>query len=137
MSGRNPGSGEEYGWIHIAYTKEAETADNYIEKTIRAIAREKNSRVRVATSDGLEQVIILGGGALRVSAMEFRRGVEAARVEIAEILEKTRLGWEKQSSVAAAMEKALEKKRDETGEAGASPGTRQTKGTANGTASGR
>ena len=134
---RNPGSGEEYGGIHIVYTKEAETADNYIEKTIRAIAREKNSRVRVATSDGLEQVIILGGGALRVSAMEFRREVEAARVEIAEILEKTRLGWEKQSSVAAAMEKALEKKRDETGEEGASPGTRQTKGTANGTASGR
>lgn len=62
----NPGSVEKYHNIHVVYTKEAETADMYIEKTTYEIAREH--RVRVATSDGLEQVIILGHGAQRMSA---------------------------------------------------------------------
>lgn len=57
----NPGSVEKYHNIHVVYTKEAETADMYIEKATYEIAREH--RVRVATSDGLEQVIILGHGA--------------------------------------------------------------------------
>ena len=60
--------------IHVVYTKEAETADAYIEKTSREIA--KNHRVRVASSDGLEQLIVLSQGALRVSAEAFRREVE-------------------------------------------------------------
>ena len=56
----------DYMNIHVVYTKEAETADQYIEKTVRRIA--KNADVTVATSDGLEQVIIMGQGAHRMSA---------------------------------------------------------------------
>ena len=51
---------EKYHNIYIVYTKEAETADKYIEKTVHAMGRKH--RVTVATSDGLEQVIILGQG---------------------------------------------------------------------------
>ena len=107
----NTGSREEYRGIHIVYTKEAETADNYIEKTIRRIAGKKDSRVRVATSDALEQVIILGGGAERVSAREFRAEVEQAKVEIAGILERNRLRPKEFSPVALAMRKAEERSR--------------------------
>ena len=56
----NPGEVMKYHNIYIVYTKEAETADQYIEKTVRRIA--KNADVTVATSDGLEQVIIMGQG---------------------------------------------------------------------------
>lgn len=56
----NPGSVETYHNIHVVYTKEAETADQYIEKTVHEIGRKY--RVTVATSDQLEQVIILGQG---------------------------------------------------------------------------
>ena len=107
---RNPGTQEEYGGIHVVYTKEAETADNYIERAIRKLARDRDNRIRVATSDGLEQVIILGGGALRISAMEFRREVEAAQVEIAAILEKNYLRKERRPAVGEALQSALEKK---------------------------
>ncbi|MBQ1945704.1 MAG: TetM/TetW/TetO/TetS family tetracycline resistance ribosomal protection protein [Clostridia bacterium] len=79
------GSVEKYNNIYVIYTKEAETADSYIEKATYEISR--RHRVRVATSDGLEQRIILGNGALRVSAQEFRREVEAAQVEIARFLQ--------------------------------------------------
>lgn len=65
----NPGSVENHGGLSIVYTKEAETADSYIEKVTHELAKEH--RVRVATSDGLEQIIILGAGALRVSARSF------------------------------------------------------------------
>ena len=80
----NPGTVEKYQNISVVYTKEAETADNYIEKTTYDIG--KKYRVRVATSDALEQMIILGHGALRLSAAEFHREVEAAHVEIARII---------------------------------------------------
>ena len=107
---RNPCSREETAGIHIVYTREAETADNYIEKTIRRIARKKESRVRVATSDGLEQVIILGGGALRESAEEFRREVEAANVEISRILESALLTRERNAGMALAYQEAEARK---------------------------
>ena len=55
-----------YHNIHVVYTREAETADMYIEKTVHKLGR--NNKVTVATSDGLEQVIILGQGAIRMSA---------------------------------------------------------------------
>ena len=103
------GSQEEIQGIHLVYTKEAETADNYIEKTIRQIVRKKNSEIRVATSDALEQVIILGGGASRVSAREFRSEVEQAKVEISAILEKNNRHPKDISPVALAMQKAMEK----------------------------
>ena len=71
---------EKSGGISIVYTKEAETADAYIEKTSYELS--KNNRVQVATSDGLEQIIILGGGALRISASQLLSDVERAEEEI-------------------------------------------------------
>ena len=76
----NPGEVMKYHNIHIVYTKEAETADQYIEKTVRRIAR--SADVTVATSDGLEQVIILGQGGRRMSAAGLREEVEIAMKEI-------------------------------------------------------
>ena len=63
------GSTEELGAVTVVYTKEKQTADAYIERTTYEIAREHT--VRVVTSDMQEQLIILGNGALRVSAREF------------------------------------------------------------------
>ena len=76
----NPGEVSKYHNIHIVYTKEAETADQYIEKTVRKMA--KNHHVTVATSDALEQVIILGQGAHRMSASGLKEEVELAIQEI-------------------------------------------------------
>ena len=83
----NPGSVEKVHNINVVYTKEAETADAYIEKVSRELS--KKYRVRVATSDNLEQIIILGAGAVRVSADEFRREVEQAEDEIRRYIEQT------------------------------------------------
>ena len=62
----NVGEVQKYHNIHVVYTKEAETADQYIEKTVQEIG--KKYHVTVATSDALEQMIILGQGAQRISA---------------------------------------------------------------------
>lgn len=70
----NPGEIEKFRNISVVYTKEAETADMYIEKVTHELG--KKHRVRVATSDGLEQLIILSQGALRVSARDFRTEVD-------------------------------------------------------------
>ncbi len=80
----NPGSVSKYHNIHVVYTKEAETADNYIEKVTYELGRKY--RVRVATSDGVEQLIILGHGALRVSARMFRMEIEQAEGQIADLI---------------------------------------------------
>ena len=83
----NPGSMERLGDLWVVYTKEAETADMYIEKTTYALAQErKEHRVRVATSDGLEQMIILGHGAVRMPAAELEFEVEQAEGEIRRII---------------------------------------------------
>ncbi len=88
----NPGSVEHCRNIHVVYTKEAETADAYIERATYEIARANpDRRVRVVTSDSLEQLIILGHGAIRVSAREFQEEVEAAEGHIAEIIERNNL----------------------------------------------
>ena len=81
----NPGSVEHYHNIDVVYTKEAETADQYIEKVTHEMSR-KSNRVRVATSDGLEQIIIMGAGAIRVSARELLEEVRAAGKEMQEWL---------------------------------------------------
>ena len=86
---RNPGSVEKRGGIHIVYTKEAETADMYIEKASYRL--QKDHRVRVATSDGLEQLIVLGHGALRLSAEAFHAEVEDTRGQIAELVRQSNL----------------------------------------------
>ena len=78
------GSVERYHNLYVVYTKEAETADMYIEKATHRIA--KHHRTRVVTSDATEQLIILGAGALRVSSRSFREEVQAAEQEMRRIL---------------------------------------------------
>ena len=82
----SPGSVEKKNNIYVVYTKEAETADAYIEKATYDLGR--NHRVRVATSDGLEQLIILGHGALRLSARSFKVEIEQAQGEISALVSK-------------------------------------------------
>ncbi|MCI6466677.1 MAG: TetM/TetW/TetO/TetS family tetracycline resistance ribosomal protection protein [Faecalicatena sp.] len=76
----NPGEVLKYHNIYVVYTKEAETADQYIEKTVRQMGRKY--QVTVATSDALEQVIILGQGAQRLSAAGLKEEVELMLKEI-------------------------------------------------------
>lgn len=71
---------EEVNGISVVYTKEAETADAYIEKTSKQLS--KKYRVRVATSDRLEQIIVFGHGTQRISASEFLAEVEVAEAEM-------------------------------------------------------
>ena len=83
----NPGSIERAGEVYVVYTKEAETADMYIEKTTYALAKERREhRVRVATSDGLEQMIILGHGAVRMPAAELEFEVKQVEAEIRRVI---------------------------------------------------
>ena len=82
---RGVGEVSRYHNIYVVYTKEAETADAYIEKATYALSRKKH-RVRVATSDNAEQLIILGHGALRVPAAAFHAEVEQAAGQIAALL---------------------------------------------------
>ena len=70
----NTGHTMNYHNIHVVYTKEAETADQYIEKF--ACQMGKNAQVTVATSDGLEQLIIRGAGCLLMSAKDLKEDVE-------------------------------------------------------------
>lgn len=81
------GSVEKYHNIHVVYTKEAETADAYIERVTYELGKE-HRRVRVATSDGPEQLIILGHGALRLSARSFHEELEQVQGQIARVLER-------------------------------------------------
>ncbi len=80
----NPGSVEKYHNIHVVYTREAETADQYIEKTVHQIAG--TNHVTVATSDALEQMIIWGQGAKRLSAAGLKE-------EIEQVKEQMRMTW--------------------------------------------
>ena len=81
---------EQYHNIRVVYTKEAETADAYIERATYQLGRE-DRRVRVVSSDNAEQSIILGHGALRVSAAAFREELLQARGEIQELVQKNNL----------------------------------------------
>ena len=75
---------EKVHGITVVYTKEAETADAYIEKATESLC--KKYRVKVATSDNLEQVIIFGHGAIRVSALEFKDKIETAEKEMRDFI---------------------------------------------------
>ncbi len=75
----------KYQNINVVYTGEAETADAYIEKTVHDIGHRHN--VTVATSDGLEQMIILGEGAVRLSARELKLSMEEAKKQVREELD--------------------------------------------------
>ena len=107
----NPGSVERYHNITVVYTKEAETADAYIERATFALSPDR--RVRVATSDGPEQLIILGHGALRVPARSFREEVQnaigALRNAIAQNNRPVKAG-----AVRAALERAQDVKQAQT-----------------------
>lgn len=78
----NPGEVLKYHNIYVVYTKEAETADQYIEKTVHDIS--KKYHVRVATSDMMEQMIIMGAGAHRISAKELREEIILVNREMQE-----------------------------------------------------
>ena len=109
---RNIGEVQKYHNIYVVYTKEAETADAYIEKTTYEIGRKR--RVRVATSDSAEQVIILGHGAMRISSRLFREEVKQVCSQISTILsennQKNKLHAMKTAMEYAAEVKKLEKK---------------------------
>ena len=86
-----PGHNEEvteYHNIYVVYTKEAETADQYIEKTVHRLA--KKNQVTVATSDGLEQIIIMGQGAVRMSARGLWEEIQDAEAGIRETIQNNR-----------------------------------------------
>ena len=68
------GSQHYNGNIHIVFTKTAQTADEYIEKTAHELS--KDYQITVATSDALEQLIVFGQGAVRISAREFEREIK-------------------------------------------------------------
>ncbi len=78
----NPGRTEQVNNIFVVYTKQAETADSYIERASYELG--KNYRVRVATSDGLEQSVILGHNAQRISARLFLEEIRQTEAELAE-----------------------------------------------------
>ena len=78
----------QYHNIHVVYTREAETADQYIEKVVHEIGRRRN--VTVATSDGVEQVITTGQGAKLISAREFLEEIRIAERQIREEWDKKR-----------------------------------------------
>ena len=80
------GAVEKHNGVYVVYTRQAQTADSYIEKVSYEIGGK--SRVRVASSDGLEQLIVMGHGTLRMSAAEFREEMEQAEGEIAALIEK-------------------------------------------------
>ena len=97
-----------YHNIYVVYTIEAETADEYIDKASYALIRKKH-RVRVATSDNAEQLIILGHGALRVPAAAFHAEVEQAAGQIAALLaQQNRTAPSK--PIQAAMERARQQR---------------------------
>lgn len=100
---RGAGAVSRYHNIYVVYTKEAETADAFIEKVTYEIGGRR--RVRVATSDGAEQLIILGHGALRLSADLFRMELERTGGEIAAFLEQNNR-QKKSLNVKAALERA-------------------------------
>ena len=99
----------KYHNIYVVYTKEAETADTYIERATYEIGR--HHRVRVATSDGAEQLIILGHGALRLSASAFKTEVEQVAGQISAILAANNRSAPSQP-VAAALERARRRQED-------------------------
>lgn len=92
--------------VYIVYTEEAETADMYIEKVTYALGRDpvKKRRVRVATSDNLEQTIILGHGSTRISAGMFYDEVKRVEARISEMIaEQNRRGAKKRARLADSM----------------------------------
>ncbi len=79
----NLGEVQVHNGVNIVYTKEAETADHYIERVVTSLP--KHYRVRVATGDSLEQLIIYGQGAMRMTASELKREINYEKKYIREM----------------------------------------------------
>ncbi len=77
----NPGSVMNVGKVHVVFTREAQTADAYIERATHEIVRDGNAEVSVVTSDGMVQLIVIGAGAHRISSREFEAEVRRIRSE--------------------------------------------------------
>ncbi len=77
---------EKHNGIYVVYTREAQLADNYIERVTNQLGR--RYQIRVATSDSLEQIITLAHGAMRLSAAAFYQEVLETDREIAKFLER-------------------------------------------------
>ena len=98
--------------ITVVYTKEAQTADAYIEKTVRSLSG--HHKVTVATSDRLEQIIIFGSGAYRLSASQLEQEVEKVERAVAETVEEHNLKTDSKVFSGDFAEKLLEwQKRNE------------------------
>ena len=100
------GEKELINGIYVVYTKESQTADAYIEKTAKEL--EKNYKVTVATSDGLEQLIIFGSGASRMPARHLEADVIQAEKHVKEVVKKYNL-----EANASGFNKILEEKLSE------------------------
>ncbi len=85
----NPGKAEKYKNIYVIYTREAQTADAFIEQT--TFYGRNTARIRVVTSDRPEQLIASGNAALRTSAREFHAEVNRVRDGIAAFIARNRL----------------------------------------------
>jgi small GTP-binding protein len=109
------GDVSRYHNIYVVYTRESQTADAYIERATYTIGKEH--RVRVATSDGAEQLIILGHNALRVPASAFREEVASVEGRIAEILARNNRRGNPRA-VKAALERAQDFRKREDGKDG-------------------
>ncbi len=78
----NKGERFPYDDIEVVYTKEGETADAHIEKLTHELARKH--KVTVVTSDGLEQIVTMGQGAIRMSSRDFKAEVERVNEHLRE-----------------------------------------------------
>lgn len=78
----NKGERFPYDDIEVVYTKEGETADAHIEKLTHELARKH--KVTVVTSDGLEQIVTMGQGAIRMSSRDFKLEVERVNEHLRE-----------------------------------------------------
>ncbi|MBE7021848.1 MAG: GTP-binding protein [Ruminococcaceae bacterium] len=107
----NRGEAERVDGITIVYTKEAQTADAYIEKTAKELSR--NYRVTVATSDALEQLIIFGSGAYRMPASSLEAEVLQVEASLQEMLEQYKIQAEKGDFVKSIRTILMEKKTSE------------------------
>ena len=117
VAGRIRSEVERWHNIFVVYTKQAETADQYIAKTVQEINGRYN--VTVATSDQLVQLIILGQGALRISARELLEEIEAVNVQLRQnYLDKSSMGKNEllRGAIAGAREQKSEKQKKENGE---------------------
>ena len=88
----NRGELERINGITVVYTKESQTADAYIEKAVKELSR--NYKVTVATSDGLEQMIIFGSGAYRMPARILLEDVERVEESVMQMVEQYNLNVE-------------------------------------------